>query len=125
LQRVASCTSPRNRHQPHRAVATETQLALAADRLEQLRSQSQALEELLAELPRQLPSSAQATALPIDAVEAQVQWLDHQILLAGADLQDPTRPSNSGASVSRHEFPWCGCATAMRSASRCNEREES
>jgi len=67
--------------------ATETQLALAADRLEQLRSQSQALEELLAELPRQTAVERSATALPIDAVEAQVQWLDHQILLAGADLK--------------------------------------
>ena len=55
--------------------ATETQLALAADRLEQLRSQSQALEELLAELPRQTAVERSATALPIDAVEAQVQWL--------------------------------------------------
>ena len=67
--------------------ATETQLALAADRLEQLRSQSQALEELLAELPHQSFIEREGTALPIDTIEAQVQWLDHQILLSGDDVR--------------------------------------
>ena len=59
----------------------EAQLALAADRLEQLRSQSQALEELLAELPEQPAIERAGTAMPIDTLEAQVQWVDHQLLL--------------------------------------------
>ena len=62
-------------------------LALAADRLEQLRSQSEALEDLLAELPHQSFIEREGTALPIDTIEAQVQWLDHQILLSGDDVR--------------------------------------
>lgn len=60
---------------------------LAADRLAQLRSQSQALEELLAELPQQSAVERAGTALPIDTIEAQVQWLDHQILASGDEMQ--------------------------------------
>jgi hypothetical protein len=65
----------------------DAELALAADRLSQLRSQSQALEELLAELPRQSAVERADSALPIDTIEAQVRWVDHQILISGDELQ--------------------------------------
>ena len=42
---------------------------------------------MLAELPRQSAVERAGTALPIDTIEAQVQWLDHQILLSGDDVQ--------------------------------------
>ena len=71
----------------HRASPPDVEVALAADRLSQLRSQSQALEELLAELPRQSAVERAGTALPIDMIEAQVQWVDHQILVSGDELQ--------------------------------------
>jgi hypothetical protein len=67
--------------------AQDVEQALAADRLLQLRSQSQALEELLARLPRQPAIERAGTALPIDTIEAQVQWLDHQLLLSGEGMQ--------------------------------------
>jgi hypothetical protein len=65
----------------------DADLALTADRLSQLRSQSQALEELLAELPTQSAVERAGTALPIDTIEAQVQWLDYQILVSGDEMQ--------------------------------------
>jgi len=71
----------------HRPGPRDAEVALAADRLSQLRSQSQALEELLAELPRQSAVERAGTALPIDAIEAQVQWLDHQILVGDDQMQ--------------------------------------
>jgi hypothetical protein len=70
--------------------AQDAQLALAADRLEQLRSQSEALEDLLSELPRQPAIERAGTALPMDTIEAQVQWLDHQILLHEDELRPDT-----------------------------------
>jgi hypothetical protein len=71
----------------HGVSPPDAELALAADRLSQLRSQSQALEELLAELPGQSAVERAGTALPIDTIEAQVQWLDHQILVSDAEMQ--------------------------------------
>jgi hypothetical protein len=71
----------------HSVDPQDVELALAADRLSQLRSQSQALEELLAELPGQPAVERAGTALPIDTIEAQVQWLDHQILVSDDDMR--------------------------------------
>lgn len=68
----------------------DAQRALAADRLEQLRFQSEALEDLLSELPRQPAIQRAGTALPMDTIEAQVQWLDHQILLHDDELRPDT-----------------------------------
>lgn len=70
------------------AIALDAEHALAADRMEQLRLQSQALEDLLAELPASPVVERAGTALPIDTLEAQVQWLDHELFLRGEDL-DP------------------------------------
>jgi hypothetical protein len=54
-----------------------------------LRARSQALEALLAALPDR-PAVARAdTSLPIDSLESQVQWLDHQLSVAGSQLPAP------------------------------------
>ena len=47
--------------------------------IERLRAQSVALEEVLAALPERPAVARAATAVPIDTLEAQVQWLDHQL----------------------------------------------
>lgn len=51
----------------------------ASGELERLRAQSLALETLLAALPGRPAIVRGGTALPIDTLEAQVQWLDHQL----------------------------------------------
>ncbi len=56
----------------------------SVDDVEQLRAQSVALEQLLAALPGRPTVMRAETALPIDTLETQVQWLDHQ-LSAGDD----------------------------------------
>jgi hypothetical protein len=53
--------------------------ALALDRIAQLRTQSSALEEMLAAIGERPVVERAGTTLPIDTLEAQVQWLDHQI----------------------------------------------
>lgn len=58
--------------------------ALAEDRIESLRVRSQALEELLAAMPSRPAVERAGTSLPIESLEAEVQWLDHQLSLAGA-----------------------------------------
>ncbi|MCU0256854.1 MAG: hypothetical protein MUF60_08910 [Vicinamibacterales bacterium] len=52
--------------------------------LEELRSRSQALEAALAAMPARPAVARAGTAVPIESLEAQVQWLDHQLLLADA-----------------------------------------
>jgi hypothetical protein len=52
--------------------------------LAELRSRSQALEAALAALPDRPAVVRAGTAVPIETLEAQVQWLDHQLLLADA-----------------------------------------
>lgn len=56
--------------------------ALALDRIAQLRSQSHALEEMLAAIGERRVVERAGTTLPIDTLEAQVQWLDHRISTA-------------------------------------------
>jgi len=53
--------------------------AAARIELQQLRAKSVALEQVLAAMPER-PSVLRAdSALPIDTLETQVQWLDHQL----------------------------------------------
>jgi hypothetical protein len=61
------------------AVPPEVQAALTADRIARLQSRSAALEQLLNDLPARPSVERAATSLPIDTLEAQVQWVDHQI----------------------------------------------
>jgi hypothetical protein len=71
--------------------AAETSVAVAAagvsraGELAELQARSQALEEVLAALPARPAVERAATSVPIDSLEAQVQWLDHQLTLADAD----------------------------------------
>jgi len=61
----------------------------AAVAVEELRSRSQALEAMLAALPARPAVVRAGTAVPIESLEAQVQWLDHQLLLADAGEPAP------------------------------------
>lgn len=47
--------------------------------LAELQARSQALETLLAALPERPAVARAGTTVPIDVLEAQVQWLDHQL----------------------------------------------
>lgn len=59
-------------------------IVLDTKSLDQLRSRSQELEALLASLPERPAVARAGTSVPIESLEAQVQWLDHQLTLAGA-----------------------------------------
>jgi hypothetical protein len=50
-----------------------------------LQQESRALEQVLAELPARPAVARAATALPIETLEAQVQWLDHRLSMAQAE----------------------------------------
>jgi hypothetical protein len=62
--------------------------AIAADRVAQLQTQSAALEDVLARLGERPAVARAGMAVPIDALEAQVQWIDHQITLGGDDARE-------------------------------------
>jgi hypothetical protein len=55
-----------------------------SDPVTALRARSRALEEVLAAMPSRPAVERADTSLPIETLEAQVQWLDHQLSLAGA-----------------------------------------
>jgi hypothetical protein len=57
--------------------------------LDELRARSQALEAVLAALPQRPAVERAETSVPIESLEAQVQWLDHQLSFAGADGRAP------------------------------------
>jgi hypothetical protein len=63
---------------------------LEADALDDLRARSQALEQVLAALPERPAVERAGTSLPIETLEAQVQWLDHQLSTADAGGADPS-----------------------------------
>jgi hypothetical protein len=63
--------------------------APASTTVAELRDRSQALEALLAALPERPAVAREATAVPIDNLESQVQWLDHQLTLAADTLPAP------------------------------------
>jgi len=60
-------------------------VALEAESLADLRERSQALEALLAAMPERPAVERAGTSVPIESLQSQVQWLDHQLSLAGAD----------------------------------------
>jgi hypothetical protein len=70
---------------PPATVASRPPVAQQSDSLADLRERSQALEELLASLPERPAVERAGTSMPIDSLQAQVQWLDHQLSVAGAD----------------------------------------
>ena len=55
-----------------------------ADPLAELRSRSQVLEAVLAEMPARPAVERAATSMPIESLQARVQWLDHEISVAPA-----------------------------------------
>jgi hypothetical protein len=55
----------------------------------ELRARSQALEAMLAALPERPAVAREATAVPIDTLESQVQWLDHQLSTAADAMPAP------------------------------------
>jgi len=57
--------------------------------IDDLRVRSQALEALLAAMPERPRVERADTSVPIDSLEAQVQWLDHQLSLADAEGLPP------------------------------------
>jgi len=64
--------------------------AAATAAVAELRIRSQALEAMLAALPERPAVARAATAVPIDNLESQVQWLDHQ-LSTSAEAMPPTQ----------------------------------
>jgi len=62
-------------------------IVLDTESLDELRSRSQELEAMLAALPERPAVARAGTSVPIETLEAQVQWLDHQLTLAGATGQ--------------------------------------
>ena len=68
---------------PDAAMARQAPLdieeALAQDRVAQLQSQSQALEQILSTFGSAPVVERAGAAVPIDTIEAQVQWVDHQL----------------------------------------------
>jgi hypothetical protein len=79
------------REQPAALAARITPLtaeeALALDRIAQLRTQSSALEEMLEALGERPVVERAGTTLPIDTLEAQVQWIDHRISTAESAVE--------------------------------------
>jgi hypothetical protein len=59
-------------------------IVLDTESLDELRARSQELEAMLAALPERPAVARAGTSVPIESLEAQVQWLDHQLTLAGA-----------------------------------------
>jgi len=60
-----------------------------SDELQHLRARSQALEQLLAALPSRPAVERAGTSLPIESLEAQVQWLDHQLSVGPDAVASP------------------------------------
>lgn len=63
--------------------------AQAATTVAELRARSQALEAMLAALPERPAVARGGTAVPIDTLESQVQWLDHQLSTAADAMPAP------------------------------------
>jgi len=74
-------SQPASRPEPRSVLETQS--------VDALRARSQALEELLAALPERPSVARAATSVPIESLEAEVQWLDHQLSIAGADAAAP------------------------------------
>jgi len=61
--------------------------ALALDRVAQLQTQSQALDEMLSVIGERPVVERAGTSLPIDTLETQVQWIDHQISVGDGEIE--------------------------------------
>jgi hypothetical protein len=61
--------------------------ALALDRVAQLQTQSQALDEMLSVIGERPVVERAGTSLPIETLETQVQWIDHQISVGDGEIE--------------------------------------
>jgi len=61
----------------------------SVDSIEELRDRSRVLEEVLAAMPARPAVERAGTAVPIDTLQAQVQWVDHQLSVSGAAHAPP------------------------------------
>jgi hypothetical protein len=61
--------------------------AVALDRVAQLRAQSEALEDMLAAIGDRPAVQRAGASLPIDSLETQVQWIDHQISVGDGEIE--------------------------------------
>ncbi len=61
--------------------------ALALDRVAQLQSQSQMLDEVLSAIGERPVVERAGASLPIDTLEGQVQWIDHQITVGDGEIE--------------------------------------
>jgi hypothetical protein len=73
----------------HEPVPPSSEAAPLPPAVAELRARSQALEALLAALPERPAVAREATAVPIDTLESEVQWLDHQLSVAAAGMPAP------------------------------------
>ena len=69
----------------HPAAGPEPLVVLDDESVKELRARSQALDEVLAAMPQRPAVARAGTSVPIETLEAEVQWLDHQLSLAGAE----------------------------------------
>ena len=67
------------------AAGSEPLVVLDVESVAELRARSQALDEVLAAMPQRPAVARAGTSVPIETLEAEVQWLDHQLSLAGAE----------------------------------------
>jgi hypothetical protein len=75
---------------PQSAATVASAASLVSDeQLAVLQARSQALEAMLAAMPARPAVERAATSVPIESLEAQVQWLDHQLTVADADGRVP------------------------------------
>jgi len=79
LLRETGPGAPEHIAQPAAVVLPQT-----LDSIEELRDRSRVLEEVLAALPARPAVERAGTAVPIDTLQAQVQWVDHQLSVSGA-----------------------------------------
>ena len=70
-------------------LSEEVTLPQTLDAIEELRDRSRVLEEVLAALPARPAVERAGTAVPIDTLQDQIQWVDHQLLLTAAAQTSP------------------------------------
>jgi hypothetical protein len=87
---------------PESLLGARQSAALAAERarLAGLRARSRVLENLLSDLPARPARARAGTALPVDELEAHVQWLDHRL------SQVATEPTAAPPAVAGAERLW-------------------
>lgn len=61
--------------------------ALALDRVAQLQTQSQTLDEMLSVIGERPVVERAGTSVPIDTLESQVLWIDHQISIGDGEIE--------------------------------------